>query len=219
MKTMLLLSGAVVLVMVAISGYVWAQIPAGEQVCTHWNAAGECDDTGSKFVGIFLMPIVAAATAGLFALIPRIEPRAAHLAQSRKAYVAIWTVMLLFFLALHAVLMLELLGHDANMVAYWPFLVGLMFVVIGSNLHHVRSNYLFGIRTPWTLSSELSWQKTHRLGGKLFVLLGLLLMVGVIILKGQVLVYLLLGGSLAIVAILVVYSYIVWKGDTDARAL
>jgi len=50
-KTMLLVSGAVILVMFAISAFVWMQIPAGESVCTHWNAAGECDDHGSKFVG------------------------------------------------------------------------------------------------------------------------------------------------------------------------
>ena len=84
--------------------------------------------------------------------------------------------MLLFFLTLHTVLMLELLGHDAKIGAYTPLLVGLVFVVIGSYVGKIRSHYLFGIRAPWTLSSELSWNKTHQLGGKLFAVQGFLLM-------------------------------------------
>ena len=218
MRNLLLLSAGVVLVMFAISGYVWTQVPAGEKVCTHWNAAGECDGYGSKFVGIFLLPIAAAGVMGLFTLIPRIEPRATHIAQSRKAYTAVWATMLLFCLALHIVLMLELLGYDANIGSYVPLLVGLMLVVTGSYLGKVQSNFFFGIRTPWTLSSELSWSKTHKLGGRLLILQGLLFMASVAIKKGEVWVYVLLGSSLVVVATLMIYSYLVWKGDTDVRS-
>jgi uncharacterized membrane protein len=216
--TMLLVSGAIVLIMFAISAYVWTQIPAGESVCTHWNAAGECDDYGSKFVGILLMPIITVGLAGLFALIPRIEPRAAHMAQSSKAYAVVWATLLLTFLALHTILMLDILGYDAGIDTYMPILVGLMFVLIGGSLGHVRSNYFFGIRTPWTLSSEVSWDKTHRLGGKLFVILGLILLVMPLVVTGEAWVYGLMGGILATVVVLAAYSYVIWKSDPDARA-
>ena len=217
-RNILLLSAGVILIMLAISGYVWSQVPDGEKVCTHWNAAGECDGYGSKFVGIFLLPIAAAGVMGLFALIPRIDPRAVHIAQSRKAYTAVWATMLLFCLALHTVLMLELLGRDANIGSYVPLLVGLMLVVIGSYLGRVQSNFFFGIRTPWTLSSELSWNKTHRLGGKLLVLEGFLFMASAILFTGEVWVYLLLGSSLVMVVVLMAYSYFVWKGDPNAHS-
>lgn len=219
MRHVLLFSAGVVLVMSAISGYVWTQIPASEKVCTHWNAAGVCDGYGSKFVGIFLLPITTVGLVGLFTLIPRIEPRAVHLAQSRKAYTAVWAAMLVFFGALHSLLMLELLGYDAHIASTLPLLVGLMFVVIGSYLGKVRSNFFFGIRTPWTLSSELSWQKTHRLGGKVFILQGLLLMAVALFLPGEVWVALLLGSMLVLVVFLIGYSYCIWKGDPDARTL
>jgi len=216
-KTMLLVSGAVVLVMFAISAFVWTRIPAGESVCTHWNAAGECDGHGSKFVGILLLPIVTVGMVGLFALIPRIEPRAANLAQSGRAYAVVWAALLLTFLALHTILMLDILGHDAGIGTIMPILVGLMLVMIGGSLSHVRSNYFFGIRTPWTLSSELSWDKTHRLGGKLFVILGLMLVVAPLVVTGEVWIYGLMGGTLVSVVTLAAYSYVIWKGDPDAR--
>ena len=182
MRNVLLLSAGVVLVMFALSGYVWTQIPAGEQVCVHWNALGECDRYGSKFAGIMLMPIVATALAGLLALIPQIDPRAAHIAQSRRAYAVVWGATLVFTLVLHGALMIELLGHDARLSTYLPLLVGLLFIAIGSVMGQVRSNYFFGIRTPWTLSSELSWRKTHQLGGKLFILEGLLIAAAAVVL-------------------------------------
>jgi len=216
-KTMLLVSGAVILVMFAISAFVWMQIPAGESVCTHWNAAGECDDHGSKFVGILLLPIVTVGMVGLFALIPRIEPRAANLAQSSRAYAVVWAALLLYFVALHTILMLDILGYNAGMDTTMPILVGLMFVLIGGSLGHVRSNYFFGIRTPWTLSSDLSWDKTHKLGGKLFVILGLIFMVSPLVVTGEVWIYGLLGGILVSVVVLVAYSYVIWKGDPDAH--
>jgi len=216
-KTMLLVSGAVILVLFAISAYVWTRIPASESVCTHWNAAGECDDYGGRFVGILLLPIITMGMAGLLALIPRIEPRAANLSQSGRAYAAVWGAMLLFFVALHIITMLEVLGHGAGIGTTMPILVGLLFVLIGGSLGHIRSNYFFGIRTPWTLSSELSWDKTHRLGGKLFVILGLILMVSPLVVTGEVWIYGLMGGTLVSVVVLAAYSYVIWRGDPDAR--
>jgi len=113
--------------------------------------------------------------------------------------------------------MLELLGHDAKIGAYTPLLVGLVFVVIGSYMGKIRSNYFFGIRTPWTLSSELSWNKTHQLGGKLFVVQGFLFMAGASVFTGKVWVYLLVGSSLVLAAVLMIYSYFIWKGDPEAH--
>lgn len=219
LRNILILSGVVVLAMLAVSSYVWGQIPAGEQVCVHWNAAGVCDDFGSKFTGIFLMPLMTLGLVGLFAIIPRIEPRASHIAQSRKAYLAVWAVMLLFLLGFHIVLMLNLLGRNVDISIYAPFLVGVMFIVIGNYLGKVRSNFMFGIRTPWTLSSEMSWNKTHRLGGKLFVLLGILFVVINVFTTGEVWVYILLGSIMVMLLVLTVYSYLVWKEDPEAHAL
>lgn len=217
MRTLLLAGGAVVLAMLALSGYVWAQVPAGEQVCVHWNVAGECDRYGSRFTGILLLPLVAAGMVGLFALVPRIEPRAGNLAASGRAYGTIVGATMLFVLAVHAVLMLDILGVASVGGVVIPALVGLMFVAIGMSLPRLRSTYLVGIRTPWTLASELSWRKTHRLGGRLFVLLGLLMLVGPFLLPVAAWVPLLIAGVLGLLIGLALYSYLVWRRDPEAR--
>ena len=184
-------------------------------MCVHWNAAGACDGYGGRFEGLFLMPIIVAGVVGLFAAIPYIEPRRNHILQSARAYVAVWMVMLLYFLALHIILTLSVLGHKVAIGTFVPFIVGLMFVVIGAFLGKVQSNFLFGIRTPWTLSSELSWKKTHRLGGVLFMVEGVLIAVGAIAFPGTLWVYLLIGSIVVLLVTVTVYSYVVWKGDPE----
>ncbi len=211
----LLASGAVIVVMLAVSTYAWFRIPPGTEVCVHWNAAGACDGYGGRFEGLFLMPIIVAAVVGLFAVIPSIEPRRGHILQSAGAYVAVWMVMLLYFLAFHIILTLSVLGHKVAIGSLVPFIVGLMFVVVGAFLGRVKSNFLFGIRTPWTLSSELSWRKTHRLGGWLFIVEGVLVAVGAIAFPGTLWVYLLMGSIVVLLVTVTVYSYVVWKGDPN----
>jgi len=156
---------------------------------------------------------------GVIPLLARLESRTLHVAQSRKAIITIGGTMLLFFLILHTVLLLNLLGRAATVVTYWPIAAGVVLIVVGNYLGKMRSNDFVGIRTPWTMASELSWNKTHRLGGKLLFLLGILLMAGTLFIAGdtgELWVTGLLGAALVWAVILVVYSYLVWKGDPDA---
>jgi uncharacterized membrane protein len=91
--------------------------------------------------------------------------------------------------------------------------------VIGNFLGKTRSNWFMGIRTPWTMSSELSWTKTHRLGGRLFLAAGLLSIVLGLVTNAQVVFFALLP-SIAVAAVVpIVYSYFVWRDDPERRPL
>jgi uncharacterized membrane protein len=214
-RTNLIISAIAILVMLAVSTFAWFRLPDGVPVCTHWNAAGVCDGWGSKATGLFLMPVVVPVVVALFAVIPRIDPRAANIARSRTAYTAVWVTMLLFFVVFHGIMTLNLLGYQADMGVLVPVLTGVMFVAIGSVMGRVKSNYFFGIRTPWTLASELSWEKTHRLGGVVFIVEGVLVAAGALLFPGDVWVYLLLGSIVVMLVTVTLYSYFVWKGDPD----
>ena len=47
-----------------------------------------------------------------------------------------------------------------------------LFVLLGNYLGKSHPNWFAGVRTPWTLSSDYAWEKTHRWAGRLFVLTG-----------------------------------------------
>src|SRR2546427_7244662 len=57
------------------------------------------------------------------------------------------------------------LGCPVAMSRLMPVGVGLLFIVLGNSLARVQPTWFVGIRTPWTLSSDTVWRKTHRTGG------------------------------------------------------
>ncbi len=95
---------------------------------------------------------------------------------------------------------------------------GVLFVVIGNYLPKVRPNYMMGIRTPWTLTSDVAWTRTHRLGGRVFVIEGIVIAIlGLIGIDGMTLVWVMLGAIGILLVVTFAYSYQVWKTDPEKR--
>jgi uncharacterized membrane protein len=84
------------------------------------------------------------------------------------------------FTSLVAILvLLAASGVDVPMNESIFAMLGVMFMVIGNYLGKTRKNFFLGIRTPWTLASDEVWGRTHRLAGRLFIVLGLIMLSGV----------------------------------------
>jgi len=90
-------------------------------------------------------------------------------------------------------------------------------VILGNLLPKTRPNFSFGIRTPWTLSNDNVWERTHRLGGPLLMLAGLIGLAGAFLAQGIWLAFALAGPAMAAVLISVVYSYLAWRRETGAE--
>lgn len=211
-------SGITLAGMLALSLWAWSQVPEGQRIPVHWGPDGQPDRWGSRFEGLFTIPIATLLTAGLLGVIPRFEPRGLHLAQSRKAYVALWIALVLFLGAIHAALALSAVGRPVDVARIVPVGLGVLFLVVGNYLGQLRSNFTAGIRTPWTLSSELSWSRTHRAAGRLFAGLGLLLLACGLAGSSSATWIVALGGTFAGIAFLFVYSYLVWRRDPQKQA-
>ena len=93
-----------------------------------------------------------------------------------------------------------------------PIGVGVLLVVIGNLLPRARPNWFVGIRTPWTLSSDRVWEKTHRIGGQVFVAGGMLIVLGALVMPQWAHVVLLTVILLCTVTVLI-YSYVEWKRE------
>lgn len=203
-RSVYLLSIAAVALLFALSLYVRTRIPVSSE-------RGE----PGQFLMVFAIPILIAVIVGSLPVFARIEPRQLHIAQSRKALTSVWAILLLFFVVIHIMLLLGVLGRKVPITTYWPVLAGLVCMVMGNYLGKIQSNNIAGFRTPWTLSSELSWNKTHRFGGRLLVLLGVILIGGSVLIVGDFWGYFLLVSSLLWTVVLFIYSYVIWKRDPD----
>ena len=67
-----------------------------------------------------------------------------------------------------------------------------------------------GIKTPWTLSSEEVWRKTHRLGSKIMMIGGIVIMISAF-LPGMWKIISLLSVVAVLVVGTMVYSYVAYK--------
>ena len=204
-------------VMAALSWWAYVRLPADALVPTSWTLDGRIDGYAGKVPGLFgpvaLFPLIV----GVLFLVPKIEPRRINLIRSAAAFRAIMYAAIVFFVAVHVVIVASALGRELEVGRVLPVGVGALLVVIGNWMPKIRSTFLLGIRTPWTLTSDHTWRRTHRVGGRVFVGFGLVMMIAGALLPAGVLAPLVVGGAVIVSLALIVYSYVVWRSAPDVR--
>lgn len=201
--------GAVLaLVLTVVTLAVFGRLP--EQIPTHWNVHGEVDGWAPRFPGAFLMPAVLLGIWALALVLPRIDPRRAHLEAFRATYWLQMNAVLLFLAAVGAVALAAALGWPIAVGTVVGVGVGVLLIAVGNYLPRVKSNWWMGIRNPWTLSDDEVWRKTHRLGGRLFVLAGGMIVASAFLAPDLQLAMLLTAVAIAAV-VPNVYSYLQWR--------
>jgi uncharacterized membrane protein len=191
----------------ALGFYVYPMLP--ERVASHWDMAGEVNGHVPAFWGAFLMPLVTLAMFPLFMVIPRIDPRKQNIEKFRKYFDAFILIFFLFLFYINLLTLYWNIGGGFNMVQMLAPAFGVLFYYIGVMVSHSESNWSVGIRTPWTLSSESVWKKTHALGGKLFMASGVLSLIGVALPAHAI--WFMLVPVMLTALVTVVYSYVVFR--------
>lgn len=205
---------SLIAVAVVAGAVLWNQLP--EQMASHWNANDQVDGYMPKFWGVFLMPMVTLGMFGLFLLLPNIDPLKANIAIFRGAFNLFILLITVFMLYIHALTIAWSLGFQNFRMssAMLPFL-GVLFIFIGYMLRQAKRNFFIGIRTPWTLSSDTVWDKTHQLGSILFIASGALAVLGSFF-GGMVAFWLLFISLIGSTLFLVVYSYLLYRNETKS---
>jgi len=211
MKKLLIFSILAILIAFAISIYFFPSLP--DQIATHWNAQGEADGYTSKFMGLFLMPIIMVGIFIIFIVIPLIDPLKKNYKKFSGHYNTFVLFMILFLLYIHIISLLWNLEYRFNFTQAFLPALAILFFYIGIFLKKAKRNWFVGIRTPWTISNEKVWDKTHQLGGKLFKIAGILTLIG--ILFPDYSIWFILIPILAFTTYLIVYSYLVYRKIKD----
>jgi uncharacterized membrane protein len=156
----------------AISLYAYPLLPS--TVASHWDATGAVNGHMPAFWGAFLIPALSAVLFLVFKLIPRFDPLSENIQAFKADYLRFIIVMLLFLYLVHVQTLLWNLGTEISFSLTMPVLLGGLFFYLGDLLGKVKRNWFIGIRTPWTMSSDIVWDKTHKVGGKLFKAAGII---------------------------------------------
>jgi uncharacterized membrane protein len=160
----------------AVSFFAYPLLP--EVVVTHWNGAGQANGFGTRLSAAYFMPIFAFGLGVLLLFLPAIDPLKRNIALFRAEYNGLPVALMVFMLYIHGVTLAYNLGWPVQINQMIIPGMGILFIYIGTILPKAKRNWLFGVRTPWTLSSDTVWAKTHSLGGKLFILTGIIVMAG-----------------------------------------
>jgi uncharacterized membrane protein len=202
----------VIAAMFGLAAWAWPRLP--ERIPIHWNFQGEIDGYGNRFMGLLLLPLIVLGIYWLFRFIPLIDPGRRNYAAFGTAYTVFRTAFTFFMAAIYTAAVWAAFGHAVNMATVACFGAAVLFCVLGNFMGKIRPNWFVGVRTPWTLSSRMSWNKTHRLAGWLFVLMGL-----VVAATGVIQTLWMFVLMLVIVAVclawMIVYSYLVFRQDPD----
>lgn len=206
MRIIQIISLLIIVAAFVVGAYYYNQFP--EQVASHWNVRGQADDYMPKFWGLFLMPLVMLGLYLLFLLLPKIDPLKKNVYKFKQYYFAFVSLVLVFLLYIHVLIILwnKGLRFDMNYPLVPAF--GLLFLFLGIIMHKIKRNWFIGIRTPWTLSNEKVWEETHRFGGKLFVIAGIITCLGV--LWPSAAIYFIMIPIIFVSLASVTYSYIVY---------
>ena len=181
------------------------------EVPSHWNAAGEVNGYLPKFWGAFLFPIVTVGLFLLFAAIPHIDPKKANIEKMEKYYGGIVVLTMGFIFYIYILTIVWAFGIRIGMnIAILPA-IGILFYALGAIMHNLKSNWFIGIRTPWTLSSDNVWKKTHAVGGKVFKISGILAVASVLF--GGYALFVFIVPLLIGVGYTIVYSYLEYQKE------
>lgn len=211
-----LLIWAIIAIQIIVGIFGFIVLP--DTVPIHWGINGQVNGYGPKWVNTFLFPMI---SIGIYVLIrvllaagPRLGGRQATAANLQIAKVIIAGIIL-FMLVIQLATIAQSLGASFDMTTVIMLAVSVLFIFIGNYLGKVRRNFWIGIRTPWTLTNSVVWERTHRLGGWLFVAVGLIGIVCSFI--PSLRLWGIIIPILAVCVFLYIYSYVIYRQETKGE--
>jgi uncharacterized membrane protein len=208
---------AIILVIIlsfGISAYLYPIMP--DSMASHWGASGEVNGYMPKFWALFLMPMISVAMLALFLVLPMIDPKKSNIDKFRGYFDWFILLIIMFMFYVHLITLSWNLGMRFNMIQLLAPAFAVIFYYAGVLMSKAKMNWFIGMRTPWAMSSETVWDKTNKLGGKLFKIAGVLCLVAVLF-ERYAIIFL-------IVPVLIfsvytfIYSYVEYNKEQKSKA-
>lgn len=200
---------AIILISIIGTFFIFKSLP--DQVPMHWNIKGEVDDYSAKSF-VYLTALLPLALYFIMKIIPQIDPQKDAYDKHRNAYSATMFSVILFLIGIHWMTIGYALGYPLDIIKYIMVALGILFIIIGNYMPQIKFNYFFGIRTPWTLSSEKVWKQTHAVGGYLYFIMGAIFILSSFF-NNDISFYISIGSIIFVSIVTVIYSYILFRSE------
>lgn len=205
-KVKIVISSIIVLLPILFGVIMWNELP--DIITTHWGADGHADGFSGKVFTVFGLPSILCMLHFVCLWFTLIDKK--QKAQNKKALGIIFWIIPVISLFTNGIIYGVAFGKEFKFALFMPVLLGVMFIFIGNYLPKVKQNRTLGIKISWTLNNEENWNKTHRFGGKVWVIGGLIMLFS-IFLPLKAMVWFVLCVIVAMVIMPTVYSYHIYK--------
>lgn len=196
------------LVPIGLAASVYGRLPA--HMVSHWGIHGEANGYMNKATFLIVNSLLVLGVPLLMKAAQWVDPKRENYQKFSRAYAAIRWMLTAFLSLLFIASLIYNLGYPLHMQRLILLGIALIFMVIGKYMGEIRFNYFIGIRTPWTLADEKVWEKTHRLSGPLWMLLGLISACSAF-LPGPIAVWVFFPFVALAVLVPIIYSYILYR--------
>ena len=205
----IVLMWVVSLVPLMILTVIYGKMP--ETVPTSFGFDGTINAYGPKST-LWMLAGMGPLLALLFQFMPKIDPRKRNYEKFQKYYDSFAIFMELFLLGTSCLMFTEILRPGTVSIGRAvTVLVCLLLILMGNMMGKIKHNYFFGIKTPWTLADPDVWNRTHRAGGRMWFVIGVVLLPCCLLLPERVFFVLLMAGILGSTAVLLVLSYLWYR--------
>lgn len=210
-KWNLLFSSIVILLPVLFGLIFWDSLP--EELTTHWGADGQANGWMTKSATIFILPLILLVFHWLCFLASTKLPGTEN--QNPKVLSMVLWIIPIVSLAANGTIYAVAFGKEINPIFFIFPLLGIMAILIGNYLPKCKRSITTGIKVKWALQNEENWYATHRFGGKVYVVVGFVMLACMFL---PTVAALCIGGAslLAMVIIPVIYSYSYYKKQVKA---
>ena len=207
----LIISSLFILLPMLVGLIFWDNIP--ELLATHWGFDGEADGWSGRGMAVFGLPLILLASHWLCIFVTSRDPKNKNL-EGKSLNLIFWLIPVISNYAF-ALIYSTAFNMDWNQHTTLFILFGIMFMVIGNYLPKTRQNYTMGIKVPWALNNEENWNATHRFGGKVWVIGGVLFLFASL-LPEELVPFVLLVLVLLLALLPTLYSYLYYKKQLAA---
>jgi len=175
---------AIIFLMFAIGFFASPFVHTGlqGQMVSHWASNGMADGWVDKSVGLYLVPCLAAFFYVIFLVIPKIEEHKKNVEHFADQFWGFKVIFVFMMAAIYIATLAPGLGLWGNFDPLYIIVpaIALLFFYVGHMLSFTRKNYVVGVYSPWSPEDERVWEKTNKLGSKLFWVGGALALVSLV---------------------------------------
>lgn len=204
-KIKVIVSSVVILLPILFGLILWNQLP--DTLTTHWGTDGNADGFGTKPLVVFGFPVMLLILHLICLFITAKDNRSRG--QNKKAMGIVFWIVPLISLFTNGMVYATALGKTFHFMLV-PVMFSVLFLFLGNYMPKIKQNKTLGIKISWTLNNEENWSKTHRLGGKVWVICGLVILFS-IFLPQAAMIPVAVCATVAACVIPVIYSYCIYK--------